>query len=67
MEISVVLEPNELGGFTVSLPSVPGCVSEGDTKEEALKNFKEALELHLELDEAELPQDNSFTVEKITI
>ena len=67
MEISVVLEPNELGGFTVSLPSVPGCVSEGDTKEEALKNFKEALELHLELDESEFPKENRFTIEKITI
>ena len=44
----VVLEPNELGGYTVTVPLLPGCISEGDTREEALANIKEAIELYLE-------------------
>jgi len=44
----VVLEPNELGGYTAIVPLLPGCVSEGDTKEEALANIKEAIELYIE-------------------
>ncbi|MEN6379406.1 MAG: type II toxin-antitoxin system HicB family antitoxin [Methanofastidiosum sp.] len=48
MKVTVVLEPQEEGGFTVFVPSLPGCISEGDTKEEALDNIKEAIELCLE-------------------
>jgi len=44
----VILEPNELGGYTVTVPLLPGCISEGDTKEEALANIKEAIELYIE-------------------
>ncbi len=44
----MVLEPAEEGGFTVYVPSLPGCVSEGDTREEALRNIGEAIELFLE-------------------
>jgi predicted RNase H-like HicB family nuclease len=42
------LEPSEEGGYTVYAPSLPGCVSEGDTEEEALVNIREAIELYLE-------------------
>ncbi|HPD61046.1 MAG TPA: type II toxin-antitoxin system HicB family antitoxin [Thermodesulfobacteriota bacterium] len=48
MRIKVVLEPSEEGGYTAIAPSLPGCISEGDTKEEALKNVREAIELYLE-------------------
>jgi len=48
MKLKVVLEPSEEGGFTVHVPSLPGCISEGDSKEEALQNIKEAIELYLE-------------------
>lgn len=48
MKFKVVLEPAEEGGYTVYVPSLPGCISEGDTKEEALENIKEAIELYLE-------------------
>ena len=48
MKIRVVLEPSEEGGYTIYVPSLPGCISEGDTEEEALKNIKEAIELYLE-------------------
>jgi predicted RNase H-like HicB family nuclease len=44
----VVLEPNEEGGYTVYVPLLPGCISEGDTREEALANIKEAIELYIE-------------------
>jgi predicted RNase H-like HicB family nuclease len=48
MRFVVVLEPAEEGGFTVYVPSLPGCISEGDTREIALENIKEAIELYLE-------------------
>jgi predicted RNase H-like HicB family nuclease len=42
------LEPSEEGGYTAFAPSLPGCISEGDTREDALKNIREAIELYLE-------------------
>ena len=48
MKFRVVLEPSEEGGYTVIVPSLPGCASEGNTREEALKNIREAIELYLE-------------------
>jgi predicted RNase H-like HicB family nuclease len=48
MKLKVVLEPSEEGGFTAYVPSFPGCISEGDSKEEALENIREAIELYLE-------------------
>lgn len=48
MNLKVVMEPSEDGGFTVIVPSLPGCISEGDSKDEALKNIREAIELYLE-------------------
>ena len=51
--ISAVFSKEEDGGYSVSVPLVPGCVSQGDTLEEALANIKEALELHLEDDSQE--------------
>jgi len=47
MKIQVILEPSDEGGFTAIVPSLPGCISEGNTKEEALKNIREAIELYL--------------------
>lgn len=48
MNIKIILEPSEEGGFTAFVPSLPGCISEGDTREDALRNIREAIELHLE-------------------
>ncbi len=48
MNVTVVLEEQEDGGYTAHVHSLPGCISEGDTKQEALKNIKEAIELYLE-------------------
>ncbi len=48
MKLKVILEPSEEDGYTVFVPALPGCISEGDTKEDALKNIREAIELYLE-------------------
>jgi predicted RNase H-like HicB family nuclease len=48
MNLKVVLGPSDEGGYTVYVPSLPGCISEGESKEDALKNIKEAIELYLE-------------------
>ena len=48
MKLTVMLEPSEEGGFTVLVPALPGCISEGSTREEALKNIQEAIELYIE-------------------
>ena len=56
MKLIVILEPQEEGGFTVYVPSLPGCISQGETKAEALKNIKEAIELYLEPDVNELAE-----------
>ncbi|MGH9787236.1 MAG: type II toxin-antitoxin system HicB family antitoxin [Candidatus Acidiferrales bacterium] len=48
MKLRVVLEPSEEGGYTVYAPSLPGCISEGETVDEAMANIREAIELYLE-------------------
>ena len=49
-EYIAVFEPDkEKGGYTVTIPVLPGCISEGETFEEALANIKEAAELYLEV------------------
>ena len=48
MKFKVVLEPSDEGGYTVYVPSLPGCISEGDDVENALANIREAIELYLE-------------------
>ena len=49
MNWKVVLEKDtQSGWFTVTVPALPGCISQGKTRKEALKNIKEAIELHLE-------------------
>ena len=48
MKYKVVLEPQEEGGYTVYVPSLPGCVSQGETTEEAMTNIREAIEVYLE-------------------
>jgi predicted RNase H-like HicB family nuclease len=48
MELKIVLEPRDGGGFTAFVPSLPRCIYGGDSREEALVNIKEAIELYLE-------------------
>ncbi len=64
MKIKIILEPSEEGGYTAIVPSLPGCISEGDTKDEALKNIREAIELYLEpIEDDQAFSPNAETVE----
>jgi predicted RNase H-like HicB family nuclease len=58
MKLRIVLEPSDDGGYTVTVPSLPGCISEGDSRKEALNNIKEAIELYLE------PVEDDYTFSK---
>ncbi len=62
----VIFEPQEEGGYTVTVPSLPGCISEGDTYDDALANIKEAIALYLEslrADGLPIPDENHLIVE----
>lgn len=48
LEYNALFTPENEGGFSVYVPDLPGCISQGDTFEEAKKNIKEAIELYLE-------------------
>ena len=48
MRFKVVLEPQIAGGYTVYVPSLSSCVSQGESTQEAMANMKEAIELYLE-------------------
>jgi predicted RNase H-like HicB family nuclease len=47
MNYTVVLEEAEEGGYTVTVPALPGCISEGDDYDDALENIKDAIQLYL--------------------
>ena len=47
-KVSVILREEEEGGYYVQCAELPGCISEGETREEALKNIKEAITGYLE-------------------
>jgi predicted RNase H-like HicB family nuclease len=48
LHYTVVLEQETDGGYVVSVPALPGCVSQGDTRAEALANIREAIEGYIE-------------------
>ena len=48
MRLKIVLEPSDDGGYTVYVPGLPGCISEGNTAHDAIANIREAIELYLE-------------------
>jgi antitoxin HicB len=67
-EFEVVLQPEDEGGFSVFVPGLPGCVSQGDTREEALAMIKEAIEGYLEsLDAHGDPIPKPVEVERVTV
>jgi len=63
MKLKIVLEPSDEGGYTAIVPSLPGCISEGDTKEEAIENIQEAITLYLE----PVEDDTDFNPESETL
>ena len=48
MRYTVILERDPDGGYVASVPALPGCVSQGETRDEALANITEAAELYIE-------------------
>ncbi|MDK2908221.1 MAG: hypothetical protein PWQ87_679 [Candidatus Woesearchaeota archaeon] len=64
MKLTIILEEQEEGGYTAYVPSLKGCISEGNTKEEAIKNIKEAIELYLEAETNDLIE---FSGEKVVV
>ena len=52
LEYNAIFQKESEGGYSVWIPSLPGCTSQGETFEEALVNIKEAISLYLE-DEVE--------------
>jgi antitoxin HicB len=67
---SVVLEPQESGGFTVLVPALPEVVSEGDTEQEALANAEEAIRAVLEYRRDHgllIPSDSHPEVRRVTV
>ena len=67
MNLKVLLEPSEEGGYTALVPSLPGCISEGKTKKEAMKNIWEAVSLYLEPVDDDLMASPNAIVEKIAV
>ena len=48
MKYRVILEPQPDGGYTVYVPALPGCISEGGDRNEAVANIREAIALYTE-------------------
>ncbi|MFQ5433638.1 MAG: type II toxin-antitoxin system HicB family antitoxin [Anaerolineae bacterium] len=67
MRFKVVLERSDEGGFTVYVPSLPGCISEGDSVDEALANIREAVELYLEPVEDDWILEENALVQEIVL
>ncbi len=66
MVFKVVLEPSEEGGYTALVPALPGCISEGETVQEAMRNIREAVELYLEPLE-DYPTPEGALVKELTL
>jgi predicted RNase H-like HicB family nuclease len=67
VKFQVVLEPSEEGGYTVYVPALPGCISEGDTVDEAMRNIREAIELYLEPVEDDFVADGHLLVRELAL
>lgn len=70
LSFSVIYEEVKEGGYVVSIPSLPGCHTQGETIEEAEQNIKEAILLYLESLEShneELPQEPRILQGKVDV
>ena len=71
LKYDVIFKEQSVGGYTVTVPSLPGCISEGDTFEEAKENIADAIKLYVEdlaADGEEIPEgDTSVFMGQVTI
>jgi predicted RNase H-like HicB family nuclease len=65
LKLKVILEPRDEGGYAFYVPSLPGCISEGETREAALANIREAIELYLEEEEPVVVPEKAQLVELV--
>ena len=68
MKYTVILVPEEEGGYSVEVPALPGCYTQGETREEAIAMAREAIKLYLESCKAQgepIPQESG--VESLTV
>jgi predicted RNase H-like HicB family nuclease len=68
-QVILVPDPEE-GGYTVEVPSLPGCISQGETIDEAVANIKEAIELYLEVlveDGKPIPDDYPAPIQIVVV
>lgn len=67
-EYEVVLQPEDEGGFSVSVPDLPGCHTQGETVEEALAMAKDAIEGYLEtMEELGRPLPPPARIERVAV
>lgn len=70
MRYRIILEKNELGGYTVTVPALPPVVTQGDTIQEAMENAKEAILLYIEYlkDKGEsIPEDSEMVIADVMV
>ena len=67
MKLKIFIHPAEEGGFWVEVPALPGCISEGDTFEEALANIREAAEGWLEVATDRVSPDTQAQIVEIEV
>jgi len=63
MKLHVIIEKDESGYFVAEVPALPGCLSQGKTREEALANIKEAVEGWFEVMESKQSLDRTHLIE----
>ncbi|MBI1821160.1 MAG: type II toxin-antitoxin system HicB family antitoxin [Nitrospirae bacterium] len=63
MKLHIVIEKDEAGYYSAEVPALPGCLSQGKTREEAIENIKEAIGGWLEVMESKQKLDLSKLVE----
>jgi predicted RNase H-like HicB family nuclease len=66
MQLRIVFEPSDEGGYTVFVPALPGCISERNSLQEARDNIREAIALYLE-PAKQLPVPEGGIVEEIVM
>ena len=67
MTLKIVLEPSDEGGYTAYVPSLPGCISEGDTLDEAMANVREAIDLYLETVDDDIISGEGLQVRELVV
>ena len=67
MKLKIVLEPSDEGGYTVYVPCRAGCISEGNTIDDAIANIREAIALYLEPVEGDLTGREGLELREPTV